>query len=228
MTITHSGHFASNASELRRTLQTASNRRAFTFATWMKSAAQAAMLLGAGASAGSQTFVWAGSTSGRPFFQHDPGDYAAGPNLEPWPYLDQWVHLVISVDVDNPDVEERVRFWINGQRVARDPNLPMVAPGTDLYVGHTVTHALGNKHTGGFDWRGWLAETYLLPGVTLDADAFVARDDTNLRSIVYTGPVPPEAAYFRYLPGAPGQNGFPNSSDWTATGVDSDATTLPP
>lgn len=217
---------------LQRTLATSNpNPGVFTIATWYRSANLGAMPFGSGISHNRQTFIWASQSSGRPVFEHQEADldFANAPTFSNWPYLDQWVHLVVAVDVTTAVAAERVRWWVNGVAMATDD-----AGGTaftqdlDLYFGDAIVHTIGNKHDGAFDWTGALAQTYLIFGHALNASAFVAEVGGQLRSIAYTGPVTPESAYFAYAPAQPaGTNSFAGRPDWTTTALSIATTNLP-
>jgi hypothetical protein len=209
------GVWSSDGSELRRGLVTSVSRQTFTFATWYRSDETGAMLLGSGVASNRQTFLWAGSDSGAPFFQHQDGDtYAAG--VDTWPHLGQWVHLVIAVDLTDPLADRRVRYWVNGEPDATASAGGMTFPmGLDLFTGATVQHTLGNKHDGAFDWTGSLANTYLIFGHALEPSHFITTiSPGTVRSIEYTGPVTAESVHFDYAGDEAGANAFPGQPDW--------------
>lgn len=221
------------ASELRRTLATSVSNTTFTFSSWYKSTNAGTMLFCAGVSPSEQTFIWTdvNDATGEPYFQHVGS--LSGPDYRPattWPYLGQWVHLVISVDTTQAIADDRVRWWVNGTRmVTRVADMGVPFPlDQPLYLGTAILHTLGNKFDGGFPWTGELAETYVIWGHALDASEFVTvvGPDT-VRSIVYTGPVEPESLYFSYPAANPGQNGFAAQPSWTATSMMTTATGLP-
>jgi hypothetical protein len=223
--IAASGAWSSGASQLRRRLAMSSDPSAFTFATWYKSGNTGTMLLCAGVSASDQTFVWAGNVGGRPFLQHEDATINIGvaPLLGggAWPYLDTWVHLVIAVDMTQVDPARRVRWWIDGVERPIESQGGTMPQDHPLHVGDAgVVHTIGNKWSGGFDWTGLLAETYLVLGHALDASAFVAITEDGVRSIVYTGPVDAESVYFEYATADAGKNSFAEG-DWAATAVGS-------
>ena len=223
--ITSAGYWQPVA-ELRRTLAVSVSRTKLTFSSWYKSSDIGTMPVCAGTTPSEQTFIWSDldDPPGMPMFQHVGN--SIGPNYSltnPWPYAGQWVHLVVSVDTDQPVLGERVRWWINGERVATKlgSSGSDIAVGQQLYLGDTVVHTIGNKWTGSFEWSGWLAETYLIWGHALDASAFVTvLAPAVVRSIRYTGPIEPESVYFKYpAGGSGGDNAFSGQPDWAATSM---------
>ena len=225
--ITHAGQWAS-ASQLSRTLATSTSRSVFTLATWYRSTAQNQMVMCAGVTAQRQSFVWASQNDGTVLFQHQEGSssWATIPDAQPWPYLGTWIHLVLSVDLTQADVAQRVRWWIDGvAQTTHTGGAPDWVQGQQLYLGDTVLHTIGNKFDGAFDWSGALAETYVIWGRALDPSYFIVGTGAATRSIAYTGPVTPESVHFDYA--VAGANGFAGEPDWTATQITTVTTGLP-
>ncbi len=225
-----SGIWQSN-SEIERTLTTSTSTRSFTFASWYMSSDKGSMLLGAGVGQSEQSFIWAGTGEGELFFQHGSaaGDYWVNADVAGvWPFLGQWVHIVVAVDLDKPTMAERVRFFINGEPRPNEVSSPEFPQGLDIYLGDTIKHTIGNKFSGGFDWTGVLAETYLIWGASIDASAFVRMNNQNqLRSIAYTGNVSTDSVYFNYALPEAGTNGFIGLPNWTSSNLSTSTTTLP-
>jgi hypothetical protein len=223
-----------NAGELRRQLAAATGRTKMTFATWFKTADLGNMIFSAGAAVDQQTYFAAAyvyhPSSGSPELvqQEVPTHYGATADYgaAPYPYANQWSHIVCAIDVTQPAEADRVRWWVNGDEQPVSPgNIVAYPQNMLLYFGAAVDHTFGNKFTGGYDWPGSLAETYVIWDQALDASAFVAQTQAGLQSIMYTGPVTPESLYFDYV--VPGQNLLPGQPDWTNTGVASSTTDLP-
>jgi hypothetical protein len=221
--IAASGAWSSGASELRRRPAMSSNPSEFTFATWYKSSNTGTMMMCAGTTSSSQTFLWAGTTGGRPFFQHQDASIFIGvaPSFGGalWPYLGTWVHLVVAVDVTQADPAMRVRWWIDGIERTTEMQGGVLPQDHALHIGDAVVHVIGNKWEGGFDWTGSLAETYLILGHALDASAFVTSTPSGVRSIVYVGPIETESAYFEYATANAGTNSFAGQPSWTANSL---------
>lgn len=213
-------------SEIQRTLATSVSTSVFTFSTWYKSTDIGTMILNAGSGLTEHTYVWAGTTTGRPFFERHgtSGNFAAAPELT-WAYSGVWVHLVLAVDMTQIDSAARVRWWINGVPQVVTSDFPQDLP---LHLGDTLPHSLGNKYEGSFPWTGSLAETYIIWGVALDPSAFITIiGPDEVRSIPYTGPITAESAHFDYATDAVGSNGFSGQPDWTDNLVTRSTTDLP-
>ena len=226
--IAHVGVWSAPASQLSRTLATSTSRQTFTFASWYKASAIAEMLMCAGISSQQQSFLWADQSDGTIVFQHQEGGsaWAGFPEAQPWPYLGVWIHLVLSVDLTQPAVDQRVRWWIDGiPHVVNSGTDPNFVQGQQLYLGDAVLHTIGNKFDGSYNWTGELAETYLIWGHALEPAAFIVGSGAATRSIAYAGPIEAESVYFDYA--TPGKNGLAGQPDWTATQLTASTTDLP-
>ena len=149
------GEFATPGSELRRTLAVAIGRPVFTIATWYKSPIVGAMLVNAGITASTQTYFWADGDQilGRLIFTHQDltsTQYSSVPDLgiDPWPYIDVWVHYVIAVDLTDPDPVRRIRYWIDGIERTVVPDVGRQPPqfNQPIYLGDAIVHTFGNKY----------------------------------------------------------------------------------
>jgi len=227
------GFWHASSSELERKPGTSVSQTTFTYATWYKSTTEEAIHFGSGVGSSNHTFFWAGSSDGRLMFQHQSGgsSVVAAPDLGvDWPYLDVWVHLVFALDSTQALPEERARWWINGvEYPVTDLSTNPVSQDFTSHFGSEVTHAIGNKWSGGFNWRGLLAQTFIIWGHALEASAFITLEAPDapgeVRSIIYRGPVTAESVYFDYT--VPGTNGFAAQPDWNNTNVDTKTNDLP-
>ena len=91
-----------------------------------------------------------------------------------------WYHIVVVWDSDNAISTNRIRAWVNGERITswRAGNFPGSA-GVDSLTNSTVLHTLGAKANVSQYFDGYLAESVLIDGLALEPTSFGQYDSTG-------------------------------------------------
>ena len=167
-TIDQSLRFSASNLDFQYTPSTSGDRRTWTWATWVKRGLidSTCGLLGvsAGASDAQQTeirFESNGMLSLRGWttlFRQTAMRFR-DPNA--------WYHIVVVCDITNSTPNDRIRFFINGQKVTDWDSISN--PGTsDIFaINYADNTRLGLRANGSDPLQGYLAETYFIDGTAI-------------------------------------------------------------
>jgi len=216
---------SADSAYLNRTPASAGNRKTWTFSCWVKRSSlgvqQDIFTAGPRSSSGNATglvylefettnqlilIAWTGSSSNvkiqtTALFR----DTAA------------WYHIVAVMDTSNATSTDRMRLYVNGDRVTTFSSATYPAQNTDFAVNNTEIHEIGRYVWGqSLYLSAMLADVYLIDGQALTANSFGQTDAT-------TGVWVPKA----FSGGSYGTNGFrlpfSDNSAATATTLGKDA-----
>jgi hypothetical protein len=162
---------------LYRTPTTQGNRKTWTFSTWFKrSGIGTNDTLFTAEPVGSKRFAIYTLDTQLYIDTYDgnTGLYYVFDDESPSRFRDPsaWYHLVVSVDTDNDNQDDRLIAYLNGARLPIRNTLPK---GYELAVNATTFHGVGVRHDGSNIHRnldGYMADTYFIDGQALDADYF--------------------------------------------------------
>ena len=164
---------ASN-SYLYRTPTTQGNRKTWTFSTWFKRNGIGTndTLFTAQPVGGKRFAIYTLDTS--LYIDTYDGTYYVNDGAHAIYFRDPaaWYHLVVSVDTDNDNQDDRLIVYLNGARVPMRIEFPK---GYEMSVNATTFHGIGVRHDGSNIHRnldGYMADTYFIDGQALDADYF--------------------------------------------------------
>jgi hypothetical protein len=142
-----------------------------------------------------------------------------------------WLHYVMVLDTPNATAGDRLRIYINGERVTAFASSPVAAdpdPGQNYdtkYWNTTATHRLGSAAFSGSPDRffsGYLAEVHCVFGSALDPTDFGEFDNNGVwRPIAYTGSYGTNGFYLKFDPTATngiGHDHSGNGNNFTPTG----------
>ena len=148
-----------------------------------------------------------------------------------------WLHYVMVLDTPNATAGDRLRIYINGERVTAFASSPVAAdpdPGQNYdtkYWNTTATHRLGSAAFSGSPDRffsGYLAEVHCVFGSALDPTDFGEFDDNGVwRPIRYTGSHGTNGFYLTFDPSATngiGHDHSGNGNNFTPTGFSTSGT----
>ena len=234
--IQRSLRFASaDLSNLTRTPSLASNRRTFTFSTWVKR-----VTLGT-----DQALFAAGATSNRFLLMFDANGAlridANGATRRVsnafFRDVSQWYHIVCAIDTTNSTPALRQRLWVNNLELTSFSTSSDFAINTDTDVNSTAIHALGrNTEVADRYLNGYLSETYFIDGVALNPSTFGFFDGNSMwQPKRYTGFFGANGFYLNFSDNSNttaatlGRDYSPNANNWTpnnfsvATGVNNDS-----
>ena len=91
-----------------------------------------------------------------------------------------WYHIVVVWDSDNTVATNRIRAWVNGERITSwgTSNFPSSA-GVNSLTNSTVLNTLGAKANVSQYFDGYLAESVLIDGLALEPTSFGQYDSTG-------------------------------------------------
>ena len=91
-----------------------------------------------------------------------------------------WYHIVVVWDSDNTVATNRIRAWVNGERITSwgTSNFPGSA-GVNSLTNSTVLNTLGAKANVSQYFDGYLAESVLIDGLALEPTSFGEYDSTG-------------------------------------------------
>ena len=188
---TKSARFNSGSSDsLTRTPSSASNRKTFTYSSWVKrsiltSGDQA--IFNAHTDAQNQVDIYftpadimqctirisntaANLVTNRVF--RDPS---------------AWYHIVLAVDTTQGTAANRMKLYVNGVQETSFSEAGYPNQNTDTAVNNTVQHRIGDSNLETF-FNGYIAETILVDGQQLAPTSFgVANSDGVWTPIIYSG-----------------------------------------
>jgi hypothetical protein len=226
------------AQSLSRTAATAGNRKTFTVSAWVKTASPAGIqnLFSAyqtgGASEFSLSFRDGGSSN--PELVYDQGSAAPGGGFAftnaVYRDFSAWLHVVYVGDYSNATATERIRLFVNGERIN---SFRTIANGIDSdgswnWAG---AHHIGRSPSDSNRFNGYMAELHSVDGTALDPTDFGEYDDNGVwRPIRYTGSHGTNGFYLKFDPSATngighdhsgnGNNWTPNNFSTSGTGTD--------
>ena len=152
-----------SSDSLTRTPGSASNRKTFTFSTWVKRS---------NVSDKQQIFGVEGGGNNTTWFRLI---FSASETLNLEMYLDEivtnrvfrdpsaWMHIVLAVDTTQSTASNRVKIYINGVQETSFSSSTYPSQNQDLGVNNTVVHNIG-RADGSNGFAGYLAETVFIDG----------------------------------------------------------------
>jgi len=171
---------SADSAYLSRTPASAGNRKTWTWAGWVKRS-------GLG---GDQEIIVAESgsdvtelyfTSDTIWFYQYNGSYQ-GQLITTQVFRDpsSWYHLVAVYDADNATASDRMRLYVNGNRITQFSTSQNLSSGTQSAFNSTYSHYIGAR--GAFGSRylsGYLADIYFIDGQALTPSSFTETDATT-------------------------------------------------
>ena len=185
---------------LNRTPASASNRKTWTWAGWVKRSVVS--------NAYNESYffssIFAPNNSDSNYFRFGfSGDrlfcgfYGTGiSSAAVYRDYSAWYHIVLAVDTTQATASNRVRLYVNGSEITAFNSASYPAQNTDLAVNSANAHTLGYTPDPTYGHNGYLADVFLIDGQQLDPSSFTTTDLT-------TGQLVPKA-----FTGSYGSNGF--------------------
>jgi hypothetical protein len=219
---------------LNRTPASASNRKTFTFSTWVKRSA-----LG-----GNKALFSAEAWPTTPWFQIQFEDNKLRVGVYDTTYeillvttpvyrdVSAWYHVVVAVDTTQATSSNRVKLYVNGVQVTSFDNEIYPSLNFDTAVNNTVAHYIGDHPALGYYYDGYMAEVNLIDGQQLAPSDFGETDEDSgiWKPIAYTGTYGTNGFYLEFKDSsALGDDTSGNTNDWTVNNLTSiDQTTDTP
>ena len=190
-----------DSSFLSRTPGSASNRKTWTWAGWIKRSE----LDGA-----RQTLFWGSDSS----VNSDQNTFELGilsntlvlggalnifrQTTQVFRDASAWMHITVAVDTNNATANERMKIYVNGSLVTAFSIITNLAQGSDTGINQNTQHAISSiqPFSSSRYFSGYLADIHFIDGQALDPSSFTTTDLT-------TGQLVPKA-----FTGSYGTNGF--------------------
>jgi hypothetical protein len=138
-----------------------------------------------------------------------------------------WYHIVVVWDTTNATSSDRVRLYVNGERItAFDTlNLPSLNDNSGAFNrGGTIVHRIGEYGCiGCYDYKfdGYMAEVHFIDGQALDPSYFGETDEDygHWKPIAYTGSYGTNGFYLDFSNSGSIGEDQAGSNDWTANNL---------
>ena len=177
--IARSLRFDSSSSAYLNRTPSLGNRRTWTWSGWVKKS----KLKGVGGdystlfAAGSNNFVARFNTSEALEIYDYSGSYIFNyVTTAVYRDLSAWFHVVLAVDTTNATEGDRVKLYINGNRVTAFSTATNPSPNADGTVNTAVSHYIG-RASNGIYYDGYLADVWFIDGSALEPSSFGTFDD---------------------------------------------------
>ena len=177
---------------MHRTPSSASNRDKWTWSGWIKRGNISANLQMFSAPLGSSSgymSIQYGSADQFMLYQWNGSGYDFDVRTtQVFRDPSAWYHYVVVYDSGNDISSERVKLYVNGQRItdltgaSSSPAYP--SQNTDSYLNNTVQHSIGYytrpPSSGGQYFDGYMTEMVFIDGQALDPSSFGEYNDSNI------------------------------------------------
>ena len=135
-----------------------------------------------------------------------------------------WYHLVVSTDTTNATASDRVKIYVNGQRITSFTTQTNPTQDYQTPINRTTPHDIGavNFTGGGYYFDGYMADVNFIDGQALTADDFGEIDATTGEWFpkAYEGTYGTNGFYLEFKDGAAlGDDTSGNTNDWTPTNL---------
>ena len=178
--IANSLRFNSGSSDyLSRTPASATNRKTFTFSTWIKRSTTTSSDIIFGVGTNPEFLIGFESTnSDQLTILTNAGSIILTNRL--FRDVSAWYHIVVSVDTTQATASDRCKLYINGVQETSFASTSYPTQNTDLEVNNNVTHQIGRfpRITSRY-LNGYMADTYLIDGQALTPTAFGETDTAS-------------------------------------------------
>ena len=152
------------------------NRQTFTLSAWVKRAdvSSGAFIFGAGTS-GSQYMFLGFNNDGRLVTEEATGGQVwlkRSTNL--YRDVSAWYHVVMAVDTTDGTASNRIKLWVNNERITSFTSNTDPSQNTGTYWNGTTRHDVGGASAGNSSLRfdGFIAEVHNIDGTALDPTSF--------------------------------------------------------
>ncbi len=171
---------------LYRTPGSASNRRTWTFSSWVKRGTivgdEGVHLFGADRGGGYGDRICFGNGDDTDNFNVLFNDAGSGRLQTTALYRDPsaWYHFVVSVDTTQGTAADRVKIYVNGDQVTAFDTASYPAEDLECAINNNVAQHIGSRGGSASQFmEGYLAEVCLIDGTALDASSFGETNSTT-------------------------------------------------
>jgi hypothetical protein len=170
-----------SSDHLSRTPSSASNRRTWTWSSWIKFTTTSGDkgIFTASTDASNRNAINL-SNEGYFIFDYEVGGARNVLSSQNATFRDvsAWYHLVVAVDTTQATDTNRVKMYVNGSQISLTGvvnNYP--SQNADMFVNNNVSHSIGKQDWGSSYLDGYLAEVVLVDGQQLTPTSFGEFDE---------------------------------------------------
>ena len=171
---------------LTRTPASASNRKTFTYSSWVKRGKISAdnptwgMTVGTLNNSSNVRTEMRFNSSDQVGINFNTGSWYESYTNAKFKDTSAWYHFVVSVDMTQSTASDRLKFYVNGE-LQTFSSYSVPNQNTDLPINNTLQHAIGEYVAGessaSYQFDGYLAEINFIDGTALTADSFGETKD---------------------------------------------------
>ena len=171
------------------------NRKTWTYSCWFK---RATVGITSGTTSYQYLFacsIYGGNETSIRLAQDSLQVYSTDSGVSDWGYysnakyrdVSAWYHIVVACDTTDSTEADRVKIYMNGERITDWSSPNHASLNFDTMINNTNWHSIGvykgsggaNTNNGIYGWDGYVAEAYLLDGTALPASSFGETDSTT-------------------------------------------------
>ena len=140
-----------------------------------------------------------------------------------------WYHIVLACDTTDSTASERVKIYLNGERITDWGTENHASLNFDTMINNTNWHSIGAYkgyagNDGIYTWDGYVAEAYLLDGTALPASSFGETDSTTgqwipKKTAFTSSQYGTNGFYFKFASGAIGTDSSGKGNNYTTTNI---------
>jgi len=174
---------ASDTAYMHRTPSSSGNRRTWTFSCWLKRGNITSTM---------QLFNAGANDSNNSRFQINSNDVLSYVHADSGSVTDQiktnmvlrdtsaWYNIQLVADTTHAVKTERLRLYVNGQRITDLATTNYPTKDFDTDINNTEVHNIGRLHNNTQYLDGYLAEIVLIDGQALDPSSFGEYNSSNI------------------------------------------------
>ena len=223
---------SSDSAYFYRTPSSASNRKTWTFSTWLKSTDPANGSYQTFFSSNNSsnyslngTYLWF-YTTGELGLSIGSGTYYLKTTAK-FRDVGSWLHVVAHIDTTQGTASDRVKLYVNGEQQTDLANATYPTQDYNTQINNTTQHTVGARRYSSIDtyFNGYLAETNFIDGYAYDPSYFGFTDpQTGIwMPKRYEGTYGTNGFYLDYSDNsstaALGIDKSPNGNDWTTNNL---------
>lgn len=210
---------------LNGTPGSASNRKTWTWSSWVKRGAISRNNALFGAASGSSdrlviTFGQSNSDQLRVFQGVTFDVYTNAVFRDPT----AWYHLVIAFDSTQSTASDRIKLYVNGAQITSFASATWPSQNTDYSVNNNIPHYFGRWADSASDYHdGYLSDAYFIDGQALTPSSFGETDATtgSWKAKSYSGTYGTNGFHLDFADSsALGNDISGNNNDWTSNNLD--------
>jgi len=165
-----------DSANLNRTPSTAGDRQVWTWSAWLKRSTLSTTqyLFVGGSNADNATYVRFFSNDKFQIFHYDSNSTTNNVQTEQvFRDVSSWYHIVLAVDTTQATSSDRVKIYVNGERVTNFTTATYPSLNFNYDINTTGSHRIGSNYSGsGTFFDGYMAEVHFVDGTQYAASDF--------------------------------------------------------